>query len=167
MSTIALPWLGSYPVPATSDPSVTQILTEPTDSAETPELLGASVSLDEAFRGTAYSLAAIAEDAGEDDWDGFGARAVTSSTVEKARAFLRNLPSTVEMPEVSAHPDGELSFYWARGPQNTLVVSVSSAGRLSFASLHGQRHLYGTEYLVNGLPSSIEFALRRLHSGEG
>jgi hypothetical protein len=125
-----------------------------------------SVSIDDARRVSKEALLLAAEEAGENDWDSFAGRPVTQDTVFHSLVFLEALPTTVVPPEISVHPDGEIGFFWTRGPRRTVAISVAPTGLLSFASLHGHSRLHGSEYLLNGLPSSIANVLRQLYADD-
>ena len=101
------------------------------------------------------ALNELATEASVDNWDGYGARAVSEQTFRKALCFLRSLPSTVPSPAVSPEPDGEVAFEWRPGPGRAFSVSVGEGDILTFASLHGRRKVHGTELLVDDLPDTI------------
>lgn len=123
-----------------------------------------SVSVDQPRLEAIEALIAVASEAAEEGWDGYEGKRVLGSTLSKALSFLDTLPSTVPVPDISAHPDGEVAFYWSPSPRRTLTVSVNAAGRVSFAAIVGHRRLFGSEYFTDELPESIALALRRLHS---
>lgn len=166
MNAIALR-LPSFPaIFGSTDRSVSRILDwEPKDPPEISQP-SRSVSIDDARMESIEALFTAAAEASQDGWDGFDGRAVAPDTFMHALELLESLPSTVSQPEISVHPDGQVSFYWTGGQRRTVVVAVSSTGLLSFASLHGQRRLHGSEYLVNGLPSWLAFVLRQLHTDD-
>lgn len=166
MTTAALRLVEFPPIFTVSDRSATRLFGVQEFTEHAGETASASVSLDDLRSETSQALLEAALDASLANWDGLGARAVTTETVAQALSLLESLPSTVDAPDISVHPDGELSFYWTRGRRATLVVSVSGSGRVSFASILGQRRFHGTEYLVNGLPTSLELVLRQLHANE-
>jgi hypothetical protein len=121
-----------------------------------------SLSIDSSSLDLIEQLLNVVQECSNDGWDGYEAKAITDQTLAQALSFLQTLPSAAPAPHVSAHPDGELAFTWSVAPRRILSVSVSSAGRLSFASLNGYRTLHGSEYLVSDLPDSIAFALREV-----
>lgn len=123
-----------------------------------------SLSIDQPRLEAIESLLEVAAEASTEDWDAHGGRPVSGATLSQAVAFLTSLPSTAPTPEVSAHPDGELAFYWSMGPRRTLTISIGATGRLSFAALIGHRRFFGSEYLTDELPEAITLALRQLHS---
>jgi len=108
--------------------------------------------LDELFR--AFSV---------DDWDGYGARAVTRATLERAHTLLRVVPMITTL-EIGADPDGEITFEWQRGPRAVLTVSVGEAGPLSYAGLFGPNKVHGAESFIGELPKAIRYNLLRLAS---
>ena len=55
-------------------------------------------------------LRAIAADCAQDDWDDYGAKAVSNTVLLCAEAFIRALPESISAPEISAEPDGQVSF---------------------------------------------------------
>jgi hypothetical protein len=81
---------------------------------------------------------------------------VAFDTVNASIAFARLLPRIVPIPEVSADPDGEISFDWVAASGKMFSVSVSGSGRLSYAGFFGENaRVHGTEELVDGLPEEI------------
>jgi hypothetical protein len=139
----------------------------PTDGQEQVDvesLRETSVSVDQPRLEAMEALIAVASEASEEGWDGYEGKRVLGSTLSKAFSFLATLPSTVPGPDISAHPDGEVAFYWSPSPRRTLSVSVNAAGRVSFAAIVGHQRLFGSEYLTDELPESIALALRQLYS---
>jgi len=97
-----------------------------------------------------------------EDWDNAGSLNVERSTYTYASQFLRLLPSTAPVPEITADTDGEILFEWDLGARKVLTVSVGRDGTLSFASLFGYATNYGTEPLREGLPLVVSHSLARL-----
>lgn len=110
------------------------------------------------------ALASVFLEASVENWDGYGAKAVTPLGLERARRFLTQLPPSVQTPEIAAEPDGDLAFEWYRDPEYVLSVSVSPDGVLSYAGLFGPNKAHGTEVMSNELPTAIAFQLERLFS---
>mgnify|MGYP001608468113 FL=1 len=96
------------------------------------------------------------------NWDGYGAAPVTTGVIDAARRFLAAIPETWPVPEVSAEPDGELCFEWARAPHWVFSVSVSGEGRLSYAGLFGASRAHGVEFFAGTLPEAVVVNLERL-----
>ncbi len=95
-------------------------------------------------------------------WDGHGARPINLDAYSQARRFLESLPTTAPPPEVSADPDGEISFDWVFGPRKALTVSIGANGRCSYAWIRGKRTSRGTEWLDDEVPANILSALSQL-----
>lgn len=101
-------------------------------------------------------------EAAEAGWDGHGARPVSFDAYLYARRFLEALPTTAPSPEVSADPDGEVSFDWVFGPRKALTLSIGSNGRCSYAWIRGKQKSRGTEWLDDEVPTNILGALAQL-----
>jgi hypothetical protein len=96
-------------------------------------------------------------------WDGYDAKPVNLDAYSQAQLFLKALPTTARLPEVSADPDGDIAFDWVFGPQKALSVSIGPTGRCSFAWMLGQRRMRGTEWLEHeAIPENIANALSQL-----
>ena len=108
-------------------------------------------------------------DASVDDWDGYGATAVSPAAYGNARAFLEALPTTTPVPDVVPEPDGEIAFEWDYGPWRILSVSVGPTALLSYAALYGRTSkAHGTEKFIDRLPETIAMCLDRLvAAGDG
>lgn len=104
----------------------------------------------------------VSIEASDDGWDGYGGKAVNPMTYVLGRFFLNALPTTAPTPEVSADPDGEISFDWVFGERKALTVSVSGTGRCTFAWMVGQSTIRGTDWIQDEIPAPIAFALRQL-----
>lgn len=100
-------------------------------------------------------LAEAIKEASFDNWDGYGAKRVTSRTSERALGFLRSLPSNVPSPEVAVDPDGEVSFEWYAGPGRSFSVSIGEGDTITYAGIKGRRTFHGTEPLVDEPPQAI------------
>lgn len=129
------------------------------DAAEFPR----SIALGEPRRAAREALDAACMVAQVDDWDGAGARSVDPSTYEYADQFLRLVPSTVSLPEVTVDTDGEVLFEWDQGRRQVFSVSVGRDGTLTFAGLFGHSKVHGTEHLYEALPLVISNCLERLY----
>ena len=81
---------------------------------------------------------------------------VDIDTIRAATQFAYSLPRFGPLPEVSADPDGEISFDWV-GPSGELFsVSVNSQNRLAYAGWFGETsRIHGIEQLAEGCPQQI------------
>jgi hypothetical protein len=123
-----------------------------------------SVSLGGWYRDAVSALYHIASQSSVPNWDGYGAMQVSPLAVAQAFRFLRTLPSTLQTPDLSVDPDGEISFEWYLEPRRVFSISVGPHGELSYAGLFGRSDAHGTEYFGDELPKPIMDNLSRLFS---
>lgn len=121
-----------------------------------------SVAIGEPKRAGQEALAAAYREAQADDWDAAGSRRVEPSTYAYADQFLRILPSSVSLPDVSVDTDGEILFEWDQGRRRVFSVTVGRDGTLTFAGLFGLTKIHGTDHLREALPLVISDCLERL-----
>jgi hypothetical protein len=99
----------------------------------------------------------------EDNWDGFGAKAVDINSYENAVRFCRMLPITIPIPEIYVDNNGMLEFEWYKEPRKIMSVTVKNDNKLVFAGLFGRENkAYGTEELGQKLPKTIFDYLQRV-----
>jgi hypothetical protein len=111
------------------------------------------------------ALAALedaAEESSTDNWDGYGAKAISRMTYANAARLLLTLPTTLPAPEVAVEPDGEVAFEWFKEPRRVLSVSIGPDNEISYAGLFGRSKTHGTEYFADELPKAIVENLARL-----
>ena len=108
------------------------------------------------------ALAEAAEEASEDDWDGYGALPVLPEGVELAKSFIRAMPTNISMPAPSPEPDGEVALEWYGGKNRIFSLSFGEGGRLAYALLDGTNHSKGVEQFDGGeiSPLLLEFIRR-------
>lgn len=123
-----------------------------------------SISIGDSFRETLENLTNAFLEASTEDWDAQGALPVTYETLTYAVGFLNALPTTVPVPDISVHPDGEIGFEWFREPRKVFTVSVNHIGDMSFAGLYGRSKIHGVEHFTNEIPETVALGLRRLFS---
>jgi hypothetical protein len=95
-------------------------------------------------------------------WDGHGALPMSPEAFDFAKTFIKALPTTAPLPELSADTDGEVSLDWSFGNRRVLTVSIGPTGRCTYAWLLGQRSNRGTDWIEDDIPAPIAFALREL-----
>ena len=103
----------------------------------------------------------VCSEASENDWDGYGGEPVSQLTREVAVDFLISLPLSYPTPEVSADPDGEISFEWWIEPGYSFLISIGEWKRISYAGLFGSNSVHGQEHFGDELPDSIVFHLNK------
>jgi hypothetical protein len=116
---------------------------------------------------SAAALEAACAEAATDNWDGYGAQAVTYGVKIRAQEFLDALPAGVPLPTIAADPDGEVAFEWYVGPRQVFSVSIGSRYEVAYAGIFGANMTHGTEYFMDELPASVMENLRRLYGGNG
>jgi hypothetical protein len=99
----------------------------------------------------------------EDDWDGYGAEAVSETVSLCAEAFIRALPDGMAMPEISAEPDGQIAFDWLPSKTKTFTLSVSSSDRLAYAWIDGSNRGHAVDLFEGDkLPPRVLGELQRI-----
>jgi len=110
------------------------------------------------------ALLEAAEEASEEDWDGYNAAPVDMRSLYHAEKLLRALPLVVPAPEVSIHPNGNIMLEWHMGRRMAFTVSVGYDGALVYAGIFGSNTIHGTEYFADELPETIARNLGRVLS---
>jgi hypothetical protein len=88
-------------------------------------------------------------------WDGYGAKAISEATFNRAYAFLRSLPVTLPRPEVVPEPTGTIAFEWQRAPNVVFSVSIQDGYPVAYAGLFGLSKTFGTEWFISEFPRSL------------
>jgi hypothetical protein len=114
-----------------------------------------SISLRDAAQQALDELFGVAVESLEHSWDGYGAEAIQHDAYAHAWMFIQSLPTTVPKPSIGADPDGEVSIDWLFSRDLMFSLSIGKRGRLTFASLIGDRSIQGTDWLHNGIPATI------------
>lgn len=102
-------------------------------------------------------------DCRQEDWDCYGAKAISYYTYENAKRVLDLLPTILPNPEVSAYPDGDISFEWFISKTRSLDLSVDADGKLSFVALLGDKRRKGSEKFTDTIPEDILGILYQLY----
>ncbi len=113
------------------------------------------------------ALRELAVECSEDDWDGYGANGVSEAVALRAEAFIRALPEDIPAPEISAEPDGQVSFDWLPSGTKTFTLSVNAGNRLAYAWIDGANRGHAAELFDgNALPARVLEELLRI-AGDG
>ena len=108
-------------------------------------------------------LEKVYEECLEANWDGYGAMRIPRETYSEARKLLRMMPSSLPRPDISAEPDGEITFEWYKEKYSVFVISVGGNNLITYAGLFGKSNkIHGTEYFADELPEIIRHCIRRL-----
>jgi len=134
----------------------------------TANVVGKTVSLD--LKGTIdwtdlalEELEKVYEECSEANWDGYGAMPISHETYSEARKLLRMMPSSLPRPDISAEPDGEITFEWYKEKYSVFVISVGGNNLITYAGLFGKSNkIHGTEYFADELSEIIRHCIRRL-----
>ena len=76
-------------------------------------------------------------------WDGYQAKPVSQTALQKAQSILDDLPMWLPAPDVVPEADGEVAIEWDFGPNLIFSISVGESGKLHYAGLFGggvERH---------------------------
>lgn len=111
-----------------------------------------------------HSLSEALEECSVDNWDGYGAKAISPDSYRNAQLFATTLPTTMPLPEVSVDPDGEISFEWYRGPRMVFSLSIGAHNEINYAGLFGRNKVNGKEQFYDEIPKAILDNLDRLLS---
>ena len=128
---------------------------------ETVQRLADSVSLGEPLQKTYRQLYQVLENCSRSDWDAYGAEPVLLESYENAKRFARSLPFSLPSPEISAEPDGEITFEWYSNPTRVISVSIGPNNELHYAALFGVSRAYGTEVFHDEIPEIILSHIKR------
>ncbi|MDR4504735.1 MAG: hypothetical protein MRK01_08095 [Candidatus Scalindua sp.] len=120
-----------------------------------------NITLGEPIYKNIESLINIFEECSTDNWDGYGAKALTESSLNEALRFIRSLPITMPSPELSIEPSGEIAFEWHIAPRKTFCVSVDD-NLLTYAGIFGSSKTHGTEYFEYEIPKTIIDCIQRV-----
>ncbi|MDI6687094.1 MAG: hypothetical protein QME06_02615 [Desulfobacterales bacterium] len=108
-------------------------------------------------------LEKVYEECSEANWDGYGALPISRETYSEARKLLRMMPSSLSRPDISAEPDGEITFEWYKEKYSVFVISVGGNNIITYAGLFGKSNkIHGTEYFAYESPEIIHHCIRRL-----
>lgn len=132
--------------------------------AEIRDWLDATISLGASRREALRQLYEVLEDCGRSDWDGYGAKPVSFEAYERAKQFIAALPRELPVPEISADPDGDVSFEWYSAPSKVFSVSASPNNELNYAGLFGVSRTHGTEIFHDEIPQILLFHIKRVFS---
>jgi hypothetical protein len=122
------------------------------------------VSIGYPLEETEEAVIRLFAESSQPDWDGYGASPVTSGALAEALKLIELLPrSSVPMPEVSAHPNGEIGLEWRTGRRMVFIVSVGGKQKINYAGLFGDEKINGSAYFGDSLPSRVIENLRGLY----
>lgn len=107
------------------------------------------------FRKAGQALNDISREASVDNWDGYGAKAVSSLARFEAKRFMELLPTSIPMPEISAVPNGDIALEWLGSKRYMFSISLSGQDKITYAGIFGGNEIHGTEFLGDSIPRII------------
>jgi hypothetical protein len=113
---------------------------------------------------SAKVLLKLRKDYSEDNWDGYGAKRVDSTSINNSLRFAMSLPNQIPLPEIDIVPSGQVVFSWNKGRRQIFSISVGSRSELSYAGLFGANKTYGVEYFNENIPAMILENIDRVFS---
>lgn len=106
-------------------------------------------------------LALLRDECSRPGWDGYDAKPLGDEVLAEARAFIAELPQSVELPELVPEPSGAIQLEWRCGKQKILTISLSGRGGLVYAGFLSPREkMHGEMEFSNGIPDCILILLR-------
>jgi len=112
------------------------------------------------------SLQEVYKDCSMEDWDGYGAQAVTHGAYNEALKLIRLLqllPPAIPLPAIGAEPDGAIGLEWYKAKQQVFVVSVDGNNTITYAGIFDGNKIHGVWSFGDTLPEVIIENLRRLY----
>ena len=93
------------------------------------------------------------EECSDIDWDGYGAWPISEKSVSSAMLFINAIPTRVIMPELSASPDGGVTFEWV---DDRIILSISIYENIIvYAQLIDESKQYGEMNFMGEIPDAV------------
>ena len=111
------------------------------DVAKSWNLFPPHIDLDNALSENEYrgeignQIRQLLEVAGDDNWDGEGAQAISIDTVRVAEEIVNIFPEGIDAPEISATPHGEVDFDWIVSSKTMMTLSACPSNEIAFAAI--------------------------------
>lgn len=98
----------------------------------------------------------IARDCANAEWDGYRAEPISRSTCDRARAFLKLLPTWMIAPDIVPEADGDIAIEWYVAPRKTFSISIGANGPLHYAGLLGhEEEAHGVVPFTENIPETL------------
>jgi len=102
------------------------------------------------------------EEAGEENWDGYGASAADPRAYEYAVRLLSQFPTTIPRPDIAIDVDGHVALEWDFEPRRIVSVRVGGDGTIYYAGLLGYSTFHGSEVPSDSIPDAVAQAIDRV-----
>lgn len=101
-----------------------------------------------------------------DNWDGYEARSISKNSLLGVQEFISKVDS-LPVPEVNAHPDGELALDWYGDNGEIFSLSFGDLGKVSFAGRFEEGSVIHGRENVGGMDTAfVESLIRRVFHTE-
>lgn len=97
------------------------------------------------------------DECSSDNWDGYGASALSSLALNETKQFISQMPIWMSEPELVPEPSGDVGLQWDFGKNKMLTISFSGDNSLVYAAILGspKRKKYGSEIFNRTIPEEI------------
>lgn len=133
-------------------------------SDEVNQSFARTISFGERLSQILEALLVVRQEYSKDNWDGYGARAISKASFRNALRVALSLSTDVSIPEVDVMPSGQVAFIWSEGKRRVFSVVIGNRNELSYAGLFGVTKTYGIEYFGDGIPNTILDNINRVYS---
>jgi hypothetical protein len=103
----------------------------------------------------------LAEECGQEDWNGYGAEPVSRDALENAKAFIACLGLDSRDASLGATGEGWVTLQWGPSTKWTLSIAITDNGWLHWAALFGSVREHGTTPFTGTLPTHIAGLIHR------
>lgn len=114
-----------------------------------------SVTIGERYRSIDDAVFRAINEYSIDNWDGYGAKAVSASSYVTAQRFINMIPTTIPVPEIDVEANGNFIFEWYGGRRKVFDVVAERGDKLIFAVLDGDEKFSGTVVLRDEMPRRV------------
>ncbi len=134
------------------------------ESDEVKQSFARTISFGDRLSQILEALIEIRQEYSKDNWDGYGAKAVSKESFENALRVALSLPMGVPIPEVDVMPSGQVAFIWSEGKRRVFSVVIGNRDDLSYAGLFGVNKTHGSEYFGDDISNTILDNINRVYS---
>ena len=100
----------------------------------------------------------------QDNWDGYGARAISKQACNDAERFVQMLPDSVRMlPDISPMPAGDIALEWYGGDKKVFHVTFHGDSAIEYiGAFGGQDKVAARETFKDRIPESVLHYIGRI-----